>query len=76
MAIHSSIRAWRIPWTEDPDGLQSIGLQKVRTNEATEHAHTHTCLSQTPRSIPLPSLSLLVPTSSFSKSVNLFLFCR
>ena len=29
MATHSSILAWRIPWTEDPGGLQSIGLQKV-----------------------------------------------
>ena len=30
MAIHSSILAWRIPWTEEPGGLQSIGLQKSR----------------------------------------------
>ena len=29
VAIHSSILAWRIPWTEDPGGLQSIGLQRV-----------------------------------------------
>ena len=29
MATHSSILAWSIPWTEDPGGLQSIGLQKV-----------------------------------------------
>jgi len=29
MAIHSSILAWRIPWTEEPDGLQSTGLQRV-----------------------------------------------
>ena len=28
MATHSSILAWRIPWTEDPGGLQSIGLQR------------------------------------------------
>ena len=27
MATHSSILAWRIPWTEEPGGLQSIGLQ-------------------------------------------------
>ena len=27
MATHSSILAWRIPWTEDPGGLQSIGLK-------------------------------------------------
>ena len=29
MATHSSI-AWRIPWTEEPGGLQSMGLQRVR----------------------------------------------
>ena len=27
MATHSSVLAWRIPWTEEPNGLQSIGLQ-------------------------------------------------
>ena len=30
MAIDSSILAWEIPWTEEPGGLQSIGLQRVR----------------------------------------------
>ena len=30
MAAHSSIVAWRIPWTEEPGGLQSIGSQRVR----------------------------------------------
>ena len=30
MAIHSSILAWRIPWTEEHGRLQSIGLQRVR----------------------------------------------
>ena len=30
MATHSIILAWRIPWTEDPGGLQSMGLQRVR----------------------------------------------
>ena len=29
-ATHSSILAWRIPWTEEPDGLQSTGSQRVR----------------------------------------------
>ena len=32
MATHSNIAAWRIPWTEEHDGLQSMGLQKVRHN--------------------------------------------
>ena len=30
IATHSSILAWRIPWTEEPGGLQSMGLQRVR----------------------------------------------
>ena len=30
MATHSSILAWRIPWTEEPGRLQSMGLQRVR----------------------------------------------
>ena len=30
MATHSSILAWRIPWTEKPGGLQSMGSQRVR----------------------------------------------
>ena len=29
-ATHSSILAWRIPWTEEPGGLQSMGWQRVR----------------------------------------------
>ena len=29
MATHSSILTWRTPWTEEPGGLQSIGLQRV-----------------------------------------------
>ena len=31
MATHSSILAWEIPWTEEPGGLQSMGLQKNQT---------------------------------------------
>ena len=31
-ATHSSIRAWEIPWTETPGGLQSLGLQRVEHN--------------------------------------------
>ena len=31
MAAHSSILAWRIPWTEEPGGLQSMGVAKSQT---------------------------------------------
>ena len=40
IATHSSILAWRIPWTEKPGGLQSMGQQGVDHNLATEPAHT------------------------------------
>jgi len=32
MATHSSILAWRTPWTEEPGGLQSMGSQRIRHN--------------------------------------------
>ena len=32
MATHSSILTWRIPWIEEPDGLQSMGLQRIGPN--------------------------------------------
>ena len=41
MAIHSSILAWKIPWKEEPGGLQCMKSQRVRHNWKTEHTHTH-----------------------------------
>ena len=38
MAIHASILAWRIPWTEEPGRLQSLGSQKVGYDLVAEHA--------------------------------------
>jgi len=62
MATLSSILSWRIPWTEEPGGLQSMGSQRVGHNRAPTHAqftnyhlklspalHTHyNCLSLDP----------------------------
>ena len=39
MATGTSILAWRIPWTEESGGLQSMGLQRVRHDLVTEHTH-------------------------------------
>ena len=44
MVTHSSILAWRIPWTEEPDGLQSMGLQRVRHVLLTKQQQQH-CIS-------------------------------
>ena len=38
-AAHSSILAWKIPWTEEPGSLQSMGSQRVGCDRVTEHTH-------------------------------------
>ena len=41
MATHSNILAWKIPWTEDPGELWSIGSQRVRQDRSNlEHTHS------------------------------------
>ena len=39
MATHFSIPAWRIPWIEEPAGLQSMGSQELDTTEQLNHHH-------------------------------------
>ena len=51
MAIHSNILAWRIPWTEEPGGLQSTGLQELDTIEPLNY-HQHICISESLCCIP------------------------
>ena len=41
LETHSSVLAWKIPWTEEPGQLQSMGSQCVRHTWAAEHACTH-----------------------------------
>ena len=47
MATHFSILAWRIPWTEEPGGLQSIGSGH-KESDMTKQLSTHTCNIQKP----------------------------
>ena len=43
MTSHSSILAWRIPWTKEPGGLHSMGSQRVKHDWVPNtHTHTHT----------------------------------
>ena len=42
MVTHSSVLAWKVPWTEEPSGLQSMGLQRIRLAVAKDsHFHFH-----------------------------------
>ena len=43
LATHPSILAWRIPWTEEPDGL-AWGCKESDTTEATKHNTAHICV--------------------------------
>ena len=52
---HAGILAWRIPWTEEPGGLQSIGLQRVRhdlTSKSVPGWHTEWAWAQGPSDPP------------------------
>ena len=40
-ATHSAILAWRMPWTEEPGGLQSMGLQRVKDDWSDFHFHVN-----------------------------------
>ena len=62
MATHSSILAWRIPWTEEPGGLQSMGQQRVRHDRASEHYVSYCkCKSEMINMVPyLMDLTILM----------------
>ena len=45
VATRPSILAWRIPWTEEPGGLWSVGSQRVGYNIVTEHAGMCSCFT-------------------------------
>ena len=74
MATHSSILVWEIPWTEEPGGLQAVGLQRVGHSIATEHVHTppfsHVLLAAVSLEYHLPSLHF-EPVSIFRAGVSL-----
>ena len=46
MATHSSILAWKIPWTEEPSGLQSVGLQSQTQLSTCTHAAGSTLMAE------------------------------
>ena len=57
MATHSSILAWRIPWTEEPGGLQSMGSQRVGHDWATKHSTDDIYAYYREKNYPLPQSS-------------------
>ena len=62
MASHISILAWKTPWTEEPGGLQSTGLQRVRHDWVTKHNTYIKCLEMTNLDSVLKSRDITLPT--------------
>ena len=77
-ATHSRILAWRVPWAEEPGGLQSMGLQEVDTSGVTQHAQAlQDRTVATPASVPphplprCPSVCLAQRTPCLRRSPQL-----
>ena len=66
MAAHSSILAWRIPWTVEPGGLQSMGSQRVGHDLVTEQKQTNKQQSST----KLPRMHSEEKTASLIKGAG------
>ena len=65
MATHSNNLIWKIPWTEEPGGLLSTGLQRVRHDLATKHQQ---CVSgNTFGLIPVPEVCTLLVVSELAQ---------
>ena len=70
MATHSSILVWRIPWTEESGGLQSMGSWRARHNWATKHS---TILNTCKRDQIIPMIPFNVffsPTTHLSQRIE------
>ena len=59
MANHSNILPWKIPWTEKPGGLQSMGLQRVRYNLVSVHTYRLSCHEVCGILVPQPGMEPL-----------------
>ena len=67
MATHSSVLAWKMPWTEEPGGLQAVGSQRAG------HDWAHTTSFGKPLSVKPPSSSVYLSTSPLA-SISFFTF--
>ena len=70
MAPHSSILAWKIPWTEEPGVLQSMGSQRVGYDLVTEQ-QVHACMLSCVRLFATPWTPVLQASLSFTISRSL-----
>ena len=74
MATHSSILAWRIPWTEEPRMLQSMGMQKVRHDWANQMFFIAPCILKAAPKLAFFNPKALIGQKSRKQAYYSFLF--
>ena len=74
MATQSYILAWKIPWTEEPGGLQSMGLWRVRHDWTTEHMLTQTHICKTLKKIYCIWFTMLCYFLVYGKVNQLYIY--
>ena len=74
MATHSSSLAWKIPWMEEPAGLQSMGPQRVGHNSAMSLSFTFTPLLLNLGALTYPKLMYFSMSFGSYETFSLFLF--
>ena len=75
MATHSSILAWKIPWMEEPGGLQSMALQRVGHDRVTSLSLSFTLWSRKEFIIWAPWTQIVGSMGDLYDSIVQFLFC-
>ena len=70
MAVQSSTLAWRIPWTKEPGGLQSMGSHRVRQDLATEHADMHVAHGHQVMIYGMPGCKDVCPPKNFGRKLK------
>ena len=73
MAPHSSILAWRIPWTEEPGGLKSVGRKESDSTERL-HFHFHIMLLCISFFLFLPQIKQIIFLISYTTDSNINFF--
>ena len=79
MTTHSSILAWRIPWTEEPGELKSMGSQRVR-HDCVTNTHTYVYLVLAALSCPVPwtvalqTVALSMLSICHFKNLNIYFY--
>ena len=73
MAAHSSILAWKVPQTEEPGRLQSMGSERARLDRASMHTHTQLKFVGSEKQVALPKWVALIQSRDLKRTKRLMI---